>query len=405
MSKGVFDQSIEDMLELDRSLDINSMLNDLPALETEEKKEESVEKEDKTEEKEVKLDINKVLDKPVEKEEDEEEDVKEKDEKAPATNESSSDEKSSDAPFTVIFAKDLVKQGLLSSFNEEEFNKSIKEIGEADTLRNLIRDEIEANIEAAKSDLDLGYKEFLALTGKGVPAESAGSLIELKTRFESIKLEDLTNEDNVELRRKVMTDYFKLTTSMSDAKIDKLVQSSIDLGDDIDDSKEYLASLKTAIKEQIAEEEAEAANQLALKEDEKKRVLNSLKETINTMDDVIPGVSINKQIKTKMYDHLTKEVTDSKGRITNSLWAKRAEDPIYFDSKLAYLLETGFFEKGKPWNKAGQAKVTKEITSLESALESKKNTKTSLGSPVISNLEQDKTSKDNIDSMRGIFGR
>ena len=42
MTKGVFDQSIEDMLEFDRSLDINDMFDSLPALDTEvEKKEET----------------------------------------------------------------------------------------------------------------------------------------------------------------------------------------------------------------------------------------------------------------------------------------------------------------------------------------------------------------------------
>jgi hypothetical protein len=106
-----------------------------------------------------------------------------------------------------------------------------------------------------------------------------------------------------------------------------------------------------------------------------------------------------------MYEALTKEVRDSKGRITNSLWSKRAEDPIFFDSKLAYLLETGFFEKGKAWTKASMSKTTKEVSELEKALSSKRNTGSSIGSHVTLNIEQEKTARDNIDSMRGIFGQ
>jgi len=413
MGKGIFDQSIEDMLEIDRSLDINSMLDNIPALETEPKtdteKSETVKttKEDPKPE-EPRLDINKILDKkdeePEEKDEDVDEDIDEKDEIAPGTNESPT-EPSSDAPFTVIFAKDLVQQGLISSLDEKAFNEKIKEVGEASALRELIKDEIEANIEAAKSDLDAGYKEYLTLIGKGVPADTAGNLMDLKTKFETIKVDDLKKEENTELRKQVMIDYYKLTTSMSDSKIERLVQSSIDLGDDIEDSQEYLSSLKDAIKVQLAEEEAEATKQASLRADENKRLMNSLKETINTLDDVIPGVGINKQTKTKMYEALTKEVQDGKGRITNSLWAKRAEDPIFFDAKLAYLLETGFFEKGKPWTKAGLAKTTKEVSELEKVLKQKKNTGSLTGTPVIVNAEQDKTSKDNIDSMRGIFSK
>jgi len=408
MAKGVFDQSIEDMLELDKSLDINSMLESIPAIETKvEDKEDKPDPEPEKEEKPVKeskLDINKVLsetDKETKEEVDENHDEKEK---APATNEQSTND-TSDAPFTVIFAKDLVQQGLISSFDEADFVKQTKEVGEATALRNLIKEEIEQNIEAAKEDLDTGYKEYLTLIGKGVPADTASSLVDLKTQFESIKEDELTKEENVELRKKVMTDYFKLTTSMTDAKINRLVQSSIDLGDDIEDAKEYLGTLKSAIKEQLKAEEDEANRIAALKADENKRIMDSLKDTINTMEDVIPGVGINKQTKTKMYEALTKEVRDSKGRITNSLWAKRAEDPIFFDSKLAYLLETGFFEKGKVWTKASMSKTTKEVSELEKVLSSKKNTGSSIGNHVTLNIEQEKTTRDNIESMRGIFGK
>lgn len=406
MTKGIFDQSIENMLELDKSLDINSVLESIPAIEPETKPEEKEETpETKKVAKEPQLDINKVLDETIKesgKKVDDE--VDELEEMAPATNEQPTKE-TSDAPFTVIFAKDLVQQGLISSFDESEFVKQTKELGEATALRNLIKGEIDQNLEAAKEDLEAGYKEYLNLIGKGVPVDTAGSLVDLKNQFEGIKSDDLAKEENVELRKRVMTDYFKLTTSMSQAKIDKLVQSSIDLGDDVEDSKEYLTTLKSAIKEQIQAEEAEAERQAALRADENKRTLESLKETINSLDDVIPGVAINKQTRVKMYEDLTKEVQDGKGRLTNPLWAKRAEDPIFFDSKLAYLLETGFFEKGKPWTKASASKTTKEVSELEKVLSSKKNTTSSIGSPVILNIEQEKTAKDNIDSMRGIFGK
>ena len=87
-------------------------------------------------------------------------------------------------------------------------------------------------------------------------------------------------------------------------------------------------------------------------------------ENINSLDEVIPGVAINKQTKVQMFESITKAVQDKQGRTTNAIWAKRAEDPMFFDERLAYLFATGFFEKGKPWVKAGQAKTTKEISDL-----------------------------------------
>lgn len=409
MTKGVFNQSLDEMLEIDKGLDINQVLSTIPAIEKEQESTDKVDTDSKEDKEETPSlnDINKILEKQIiqtvkdkEKVDEVVEEIKKTDDEAPATNEQTT-ETSSDAPFTVIFAKDLVEQGLLSSFDEQKFLDESKEQGEATALRNLIKSEIEANIEAAKSDLDSGYQEYLSLIGKGVPVDTAGSILELKTQFDSIKSEELDKEENTELRKKIMIDYFKLTTSMSDAKINKTVQSSIDLGDDVEDSKEYLATLKGLIKEQIETEEAEAQKQMELRKEENRRTLENLKDTINTIDEVIPGVGINKQTKIKMYETLTKEVQDSKGRITNALWAKRAEDPIFFDSRLAYLYETGFFEKGKAWNKASQAKVTKEISALEKAIS--KSTAAKTGTPVIRSSEQTKTEKDNIDAMRGIF--
>jgi len=410
MAKELFDQDLGDMLELDKGLDINSVLESIPALEVEPPKKEEENIETKADKKLSLENINEVLEKQsIETAKDKEkveqtveDETKDKDDKASASLVQTT-ETSSDAPFTVIFARDLVGQGLLSSFDEKKFIEDSKELGDAEALRNLIKSEIDANIEAAKSDLDAGYQEYLNLIGKGVPVDTAGSIVELKNKFDSIKEDELTKEENTDLRKRVMTDYYRLTTSMPDAKIEKLVQNSIDLGDDIEESKEYLKTLNGLIKEQMVSEETEAKNRQKLAEEENTRILGELKNNINSLEEIIPGVPINKQTKTQMYEAITKPVQDEKGRSTNAIWAKRAEDPMFFDERLAYLFSTGYFDKGKLWTKAAQAKTTKEITELERALKSKSNTGSPVGTPVLRNPEQDKTLKDNIDSLRGIF--
>lgn len=410
MAKEIFDQDLGEMLEFDSSLDINSVLESLPAVEDKPKKTQDTEKETDKESRPSLDNINEVLEKQTadtkkEKEDkDKEVEVDEKDDKAPASLEQSTDD-TSDAPFTVIFARDLVTQGLISSLDEKKLIDEIKSVGEAEALRNLIRSEIDANVDAAKSDLDLGYQEYLRMVGKGVPQETASSLVDLKNKFESIKLDELAKEENTNLRKQIMVDYFKLTTSMSDSKIDKLVQTSIDLGDDIDDSKEYLNTLKGLIKDQIAEEEEDASKRVKLQEEENRRNLETLKDSINSLDEIIPGVNINKATKNQMYESITKPIQDNKGRTTNAIWAKRSEDPMFFDERLAYLLSTGFFEKGKPWTKAAQSKVTKEVSELERILKDRSNTASLTGSSVLRSPEQEKTIKDNIDSMRGVFGK
>lgn len=405
MAKEVFEESLDDMLEVDRSLDINEMLESIPAIEPEK----VVISDEKDDDGTPSLkNINKVLEKQVaELEKDKkqvDEKVEEKLDDTPANLEKPTEE-TSDAPFTVIFARDLVGQGLLSSFDEEEFLKNSKELGDAEALRALIKGEIDTNISAAKADLDSGYQDYLNLIGKGVAVETAGNLVELKTKFDSIKTDELTKEENTALRKQVMVDYLKLTTSMTDAKIEKIVQGSIDLGDDIEESKENLNSIKSLIKDQITVEEHEAQQRQTLQAEENRRSIETLKESINSLNDIIPGVVINKQTKVQMFEAITKPVQDNKGRTTNAVWAKRSEDPMFFDERLAYLYATGYFDKNKPWTKASQAKTTKEISALETALKSKNNTGSQTGAPTLRTIELDKTTKDNIDSMRGIFGK
>jgi len=383
MSKAeVFNTDFSEMSELDNTLDVNEIFAEQPAIEDEPVK--TVEEDKKTEDdsgkkiddSSIELNVNKVLEdiKPDDGETKEEDDDKEiTDGKVPASKRTESFS-SSDAPFTIIFARDLDKQGLLSSFDEEDFTKAVEEKGDAVALRELLQNEVNSNIEAAKKDLDAGYQDYLQMIGKGVPPETAGNLLELKKKFDSVEAEKLGEEDNIEQRRSLMTDYFSLTTQMSDAKIKQLVDRSFDMGDDVEDSKEYLEALKTLVADNIAQQEAAAKEQQRLNDQAKQQRLEELKDGINAINEIIPGQKVNKQTKQEMYDMLIKPVQDKNGRTTNKIWAKRAEDPMFFDSRIAYLLHTGYFEKGQPWNKIKNIKTSKEASELEDYLSNKKNT-------------------------------
>lgn len=411
--KDVFDVDFSEMSQVDSSLDINEIFANQPAIEEEpEKVEDKVEV--KEEEPEAKPLENKELESPVDKNinkifEDinlDDDGVKKEseeidDEGAPASKRT---EKlsSSDAPFTIIFARDLDKQGLLSSFDEENFNKLIEEKGEATALRELIQGEVNSNVDAVKKDLDTGYQSYLEMVGKGVAPEAAGSLLELKERFNSIDVEKLGGEDSIAQRRKIMTDYFGFTTQMSEDKIKKLVDRSVDMGDDVEDSKEYLETLKTMVADNIVQQEESAKEQQEQAKQVKQQRLEELKDGINAINEIIPGQKVNKQTKQEMYDMLIKPVQDKDGRTTNKIWAKRADDPMFFDSRIAYLLHTGYFEKDKPWDKIKNIKVSKEASELESYLSNRKNTGSRSGTNL--NLElQDQNLKEIIKSTGSIL--
>lgn len=420
MSKNnVFDQDFSEIVDFDDSLDVNEILEGSPDdVHTDTDEGGDVDNDDKDTDnkpqpdKEEPLSVEKALESQVDDDDgdddvDADDDTDDKDvddvDKDPAPDDTETS--SSDAPFTVIFARDMMEQGLLSSFDEEEFNKDIEEHGEAAALRHLLKNEIDTNIETAKSDLDEGYQQYLNLVGKGVEPDAALNLTTLQENLSSIDESTLESEDNESLRKEVLTNYFQLTTQFSDKKIEKMVQRSIDLGDDVDESKDYLKEMKTLISDQIKHQEQEAEKQTELRRQEQQRQLETLKDTINSMSEVIPGQKINKPTKDKLYGMITKPIEDKNGRTTNALWAKRSEDPLHFDAKLAYLVDTGFFEKDKPWDKLKTVKTSKEASRLEDYLSDKKNTTSRKGSPPSLNSTDPKKISEIVKSTRSILNK
>lgn len=397
--KDVFDESFEKMIESD-NFDINKVFEKgvedvVPADEG------GDDDENKTAQESAKdlegavasdLDVNKALGSELSPDEDDKgddgegedkkgaEDKKKKDESVEkkATKEEGPSQKetddstssSSETPFTVVFARDLDERGLISSYDEEKFLKDIEEVGEADALRNLIKSEIDTNVDAIKSQYDEGYQTYLELVQGGTDAETAADLTGLQRDLSQISEDDLTadSDEAADLRRSVITEHLRITTSLSEDRIAKMVDKIFDLGDDVSEAKESYSELKSFVSDAI-EDERETAKQRELEmQEESRRQMKLLRDTVDSLNEVIPGQRINKQTKDKIFKDIVEPVKDKNGNVTNRIWVKRSEDPFTFDAKLAYLVETGFFDDSKTWRKLVSSKETHEASALEKHL-------------------------------------
>ena len=299
------------------------------------------------------------------------------DDDAPGDDDKSDTSSSNSAPskFAEVLAKDLMSQGIISSLDDEAFTALVKEKGEVEALRSLITGEISNTSDTIKKDYDDNYQEYLSLVEDGVDKNMAGDLIKSKDVFDKITDDQVSDEENSQLRRDIMTENYKLTTKFNDARIKKLIDRSFELGEDVEETKEALAGIKESIDEKIETEKTDA---IAYRKNQDKALEDSktvLRDAIDGLSEIIPGQKINKQTKDKMYGLITKPVTDKNGNTTNALWSKRADDPVHFDHKLAYLVETGYFEKGKTWNKVKNVKATKEVSHLEEFLKTNSSTR------------------------------
>lgn len=297
---------------------------------------------------------------------DDEADDKEK-EKSPSSN----DTKDASGSFALAFAKFQQEEGVISEFNEEELNKIITEEGEVGALKYLLDIQRDAIYEEAKSVYSAdqaALKEYFEMRDANVDESTAKELAFSKGKFDSITPDKL--EEDEKLRRNILTQHYKLTSTFNDVKIKKLVEQSITTGEDIDEAKEALAELKVINEKQIAEAKKEVDLQEKNRLAQVKAYQEDFKKFVYEKDEFFKDMKINKQTKDKLIDMVLKPTEkDANGTPLNAIWAERGKDPKKFDAYLAMHLLNGTFygDLGKVKSKA----KTSAITELEKHLETK----------------------------------
>jgi len=282
------------------------------------------------------------------------------------TNKDSSD-------FSVVLGQELLEAGVLSKFDKEAISKIVQEEGDAAAIREMFKGHAETLKEEIKTGYDNGYNEYIQLLNGGMPKEEAVGLIQIEKFYNSIENVDLTSEDDysVAARKDALMLNYRLTTKWSEDKINTYVNKLYDNGEDIEELKEALPN----IKEYISSEKQNAKNRAIELEQENRRYIdeqnNKIKSTIKGINEVFKGDQITDLTKTKMEQALFTPVKMKDGSFTNQLWAKRNENPIDFDVKMAYLFSLGIFDD-KPVEKFTNSERTKQVSKLQNFLNDNK---------------------------------
>jgi len=249
----------------------------------------------------------------------------------------------SSSPFK-SFAKALGDEGILSSFDEEEFDKIVEELegDEASALIELNRRTIEYEIESYKKESEDEYKAFLEARDAGVNLNDWAQVQDNKKRFAKITEDDLETNDKLQ-KQLVREDLLKRGFSEEDIvdtlesyedtnKLGNMAKKALkNLKKFEDDREEYL-------KVAAIERDKEAAK-------ENKKQMDSLKKQIEDTNEIIPGLKLNKVQKDEIMSSITQPVkTTEDGRQLNAVMVKRMEDPIKYAILEAYFVKQGFFD-------------------------------------------------------------
>ena len=245
-------------------------------------------------------------------------------------------------PQTNLFssiAKALRDEGVFPDLSDD----TLKDIKDAKGLKKMFDDEISKSLDERQKRIES------ALNSGATSEEMQGyqqamnysQFLEKKETYDALLKE---GADGEKLRKQVMyQDY--VNRGFSHERAVKLVEKSIADGTDIDDAKDALNSCKDYYKQQIEDFQQEMEDRKKELEANEQKQFSNLKKNILDKEDFFGGVKVDKQIRQKAYDSITKPVyKDEQGNFMNALQKYQRENPMEFMGNVALLfaLTDGF---------------------------------------------------------------
>jgi len=296
-------------------------------------------------------------------EETNEEDI---DEKAPPVKqaESSSSPKSN---VWVSFAKVMSEEGLLSSFNEEDFEQMVEEHGSpASAIIAMADKTIKETIDEHINSQDAAYKEFVKFRDFGVDMGKYAEITKGSKAFDSVTVENLEDDESLQ-EQVVKQDLINKGISIED--IEDTIEAFKDTGKLVKKAETALGNIKKFKERQIAKLEEDAVKTREEGARQYKAQKESLKDMIESTSEIVPGVKMNKQTKDKLFNMIiSPHSTTEDGKQINAITAKRMENPLKYAMIEAALVNMGVFD-GK-WDSIIKGSKTRAIDELEKKVNS-----------------------------------
>jgi hypothetical protein len=296
-------------------------------------------------------------------------------EKSPSSKESKiKDSNSSSSPVKPFadLTKMFFEEGVISQeLDEEGFNKLVEEEG-GDPLKavsTLIARTVDDVHQSWIETYPPVIQDMLKSYHANLPLEKIFSIKSNQIQLEGISEEKLSDENNVDLRKQIITEHLKATTKFSDEKIKKTVDNTVNLGEDIDEAKAALKELKGFRKEEEAGIKAEALRQQEVLKKTKSERLESIKKDVYSTKQIIPGIELQKSEQDALAKSMTTivYVDDNTGMGMTDVDYMFAQNPMEMRKALHYYTLKGMF-KINPKTKAWEPDFSKVTNSIKTNL-------------------------------------
>lgn len=241
---------------------------------------------------------------------------------------------------------------------EEKYSKFMD--FQSESKQNAIYQGIDALIDSIQ---DEKLKQAIALATEGLQFEDAVDIITRKK--EAYDITDDTLENSIDAQKKVATIFLK-STGMDDEEIAEQLEY-LEMTDKLEaKSKVYhQKNIKNIEKLELDKKASEKAQKQQVIE-KNKQIRSQYESAIDNTKEVIPGKSLTKKDIEGIKEVLFTKIQTKDGDVT-PIQLARQEDPIWFDTWLAYQIKNGYHKKdSKAWDsvkKIGKTEQTSKILS------------------------------------------
>ncbi len=393
-------ENTEDLFNLDFNL-ISDEEIDLQDVTTEPKAEEEAEDIIIVEDDETEVPKAKETAKETEKEEDKIEIPTDKTEDESEDKDKSPGSENRDSSPVTPFASLLHEKGLLSDFDQEEFAAAV---AESDDPFGVLTNAMQRELEMAKAGFINSFPpDFIDLAiavSKGVPYEAMKGPKMDEVNYSKITTEAISESED--LQKKLVGDFYA-SKGFSEKRITKLVETLGDSGGLEEEAADAVVELSHLAKQKQEHIKKNFEHQQKEMSDQYVAQIEYIGKSVDSVEEIIPGVKMNKVIKDKLFNNLTKIVgKDANGQAQNYTMTVRQQDPVKFDMTVAYLADItkGFTD----WSKIKKSAKSSATSDLESVLNTK-STGHSYGNPKKTENRSEKAEDEMMNSLSSMFNK
>lgn len=229
-------------------------------------------------------------------------------------------------------AEALRDEGVFPDLSDD----TIKGIKDAAGIKKLFDDEAAKQLSERQQRLEKALNSGATTnemqTYQGILSDL--DILNSKEAYETLSKE---GEEGENFRKRLMyQDY--VSRGMKHERAVKLIQKSLDDGTDIEDAKEAFNSYKEFCEGEVKRFQDDMDNREKSRKDQEAKQLESLKKHILDTENFYGGVQVDKSVRQKAYESVTKPVyKDEQGNYLTALQQYQREHPMEFMENVAML--------------------------------------------------------------------